>query len=89
MVQAFHANIIFPNKQEQVFNKLTDDGHVLDSETYVGGHVEALESGVFRSDIPCRFKMVHLNLGAWMIENLLPDSRLTAGCGVLTEPSCF
>lgn len=58
MVQAFHANIIFPNKQVQVFNKLTDDGHVMDSETYVGGHVEALESGVFRSDIPCRFKMV-------------------------------
>uniref|UniRef100_F6ZFB6 DNA polymerase epsilon catalytic subunit n=1 Tax=Ornithorhynchus anatinus TaxID=9258 RepID=F6ZFB6_ORNAN len=57
MVQAFHANIVFPNKQEQEFNKLTDDGHVLDSETYVGGHVEALESGVFRSDIPCRFKM--------------------------------
>nr|XP_021531028.1 DNA polymerase epsilon catalytic subunit A-like [Aotus nancymaae] len=57
MVQAFHANIIFPNKQEQEFNKLTDDGHVLDSETYVGGHVEALESGVFRSDIPCRFRM--------------------------------
>ncbi|EDO36342.1 predicted protein, partial [Nematostella vectensis] len=58
MVQAFHANIIFPNKQEQVFNKLTNDGHVLDSETYVGGHVEALESGVFRSDIPCRFRLV-------------------------------
>lgn len=58
MVQAFHANIVFPNKQEQEFNKLTDDGHVLDSETYVGGHVEALESGVFRSDIPCRFRMV-------------------------------
>lgn len=58
MVQAFHANIIFPNKQETVLNKLTDDGHVLDSETYVGGHVEALESGVFRSDLPCRFRMV-------------------------------
>nr|XP_051692815.1 DNA polymerase epsilon catalytic subunit A isoform X3 [Oryctolagus cuniculus] len=57
MVQAFHANIIFPNKQEQEFNKLTEDGHVLDAETYVGGHVEALESGVFRSDIPCRFRM--------------------------------
>lgn len=62
MVQAFHANIIFPNKQEQEFNKLTDDGHVLDSETYVGGHVEALESGVFRSDIPCRFRMVRAPL---------------------------
>ena len=58
MVQAFHANIVFPNKQEQIWNKLTEDGHVLDSETYVGGHVEALESGVFRADIPCRFRMV-------------------------------
>lgn len=57
MVQAFHANIIFPNKQETVLNKLTDDGHVLLQETYVGGHVEALESGVFRADIPCRFRL--------------------------------
>lgn len=38
---------------------MTDDGHVLDSETYVGGHVEALESGVFRANIPCRFRMVY------------------------------
>src|SRR6476619_2181547 len=62
MVQAFHANIVFPNKQESVLNKLTDDGHVLDSETYVGGHVEALESGVFRSVLLCRFRMVCLNV---------------------------
>lgn len=58
MVEAFHAKIIFPNKQETVLNKLTDDGHVLLQETYVGGHVEALESGVFRADIPCRFRLV-------------------------------
>ncbi|EFN88114.1 DNA polymerase epsilon catalytic subunit A isoform X1 [Harpegnathos saltator] len=58
MVQAFKANIIFPNKQETELNKLTKDGHLLDQETYVGGHVEALESGVFRADIPCRFKIV-------------------------------
>ncbi|KOC70592.1 DNA polymerase epsilon catalytic subunit A [Habropoda laboriosa] len=58
MVQAFEANIIFPNKQEQQLNKLTKDGHLLDQETYVGGHVEALESGIFRADIPCRFKIV-------------------------------
>lgn len=56
MVEAFHANIIFPNKQETVLNKLTHDGHVLHQETYVGGHVEALESGVYRADIPCRFR---------------------------------
>ncbi|CAG9856188.1 unnamed protein product [Phyllotreta striolata] len=58
MVEAFQANIIFPNKQETVLNKLTSDGHVLQQETYVGGHVEALESGVFRADIPCRFRIV-------------------------------
>jgi DNA polymerase epsilon subunit 1 len=57
MVEAFHCNIIFPNKEETVFNKLTDDGHLLHQETYVGGHVEALESGVFRADIPCRFRL--------------------------------
>ncbi|KAI5747107.1 hypothetical protein M8J77_011093 [Diaphorina citri] len=58
MVEAYHANIIFPNKQMSILNKMTDDGHVLDQETYVGGHVEALESGVFRADIPCKFRMV-------------------------------
>lgn len=57
MVEAFHANIIFPNKQQTELNKLTDDGHVLDTETYVGGHVEALESGVFRADIATRFRL--------------------------------
>ena len=58
MVEAYHVNIVYPNKQESVLNKLTDDGHVLHQETYVGGHVEALESGVFRADLPCRFKLV-------------------------------
>jgi DNA polymerase epsilon subunit 1 len=33
------------------------EGHLLESETYVGGHVEALEAGVFRSDIPVDFKV--------------------------------
>ena len=61
MVQDYHANIIYPNKQEAVYNKLTEKGHVLDSETYVGGHVEAIECGVFRADIPCRFRMVSIH----------------------------
>lgn len=58
MVQAYRANVIFPNKQEAELSKFTKDGHLLDTETYVGGHVEALESGVFRADIPYRFKIV-------------------------------
>ncbi|RCN31046.1 b, exonuclease domain protein, DNA polymerase family, partial [Ancylostoma caninum] len=36
----------------------TDTGKFLiESETYVGGHVEALEAGVFRADIPCKFRL--------------------------------
>ena len=45
---------MFPNKHETVLNKQTEDGRVMESETYVGGHVEAIESGFFRADIPCR-----------------------------------
>ncbi len=44
-VEAFQANIIFPNKHETILNKMTESGNVMDSETYVGGHVEAIESG--------------------------------------------
>lgn len=56
MFNAFHANIIMPNKQQAEYEKF-HDGHLLESETYIGGHVEALESGVFRNDIPCRFRI--------------------------------
>lgn len=46
-----------PNRHEDPHG-VTYEGHLLASETYVGGHVEALEAGVFRSDIPTNFKMV-------------------------------
>ena len=57
MTQSFRDNIVMPNKHKQVHTKL-HEGHLLETETYVGGHVEALESGVFRNDIPCRFRVV-------------------------------
>ena len=46
-----------PNKHQEESGKLFE-GHLLESETYVGGHVEALEAGVFRSDLPVQFKLV-------------------------------
>ncbi|CAK9301987.1 unnamed protein product [Gordionus sp. m RMFG-2023] len=101
MVQAYHANIIYPNKHSDYgsldydfplnnsnnknfmasskkgsdrnnndndFNtnytqrhhnryKYTKDGFLIEQETYIGGHVEAIESGVFRSDILLPFKI--------------------------------
>ena len=56
MVQAYFGNIIMPNKQVTAFNKLYE-GHLIESETYVGGHVEALEAGVFRADLPVKFRL--------------------------------
>lgn len=46
-----------PNRHEDSHLNMFE-GHLLASETYVGGHVEALEAGVFRSDIPTDFKIV-------------------------------
>lgn len=46
-----------PNRHEDDHGTMYD-GHLLASETYVGGHVEALEAGVFRSDIPTDFQIV-------------------------------
>ncbi|EGO19905.1 hypothetical protein SERLADRAFT_363759 [Serpula lacrymans var. lacrymans S7.9] len=57
MVEAYRGRIIMPNRHEDAHGNM-HQGHLLASETYVGGHVEALEAGVFRSDIPSDFKVV-------------------------------
>ncbi|XP_020214340.1 DNA polymerase epsilon catalytic subunit A isoform X3 [Cajanus cajan] len=56
MVQAYKANVICPNKHQSDAEKFYNN-RLLESETYIGGHVECLESGVFRSDIPSSFKL--------------------------------
>ncbi|KPI86504.1 putative DNA polymerase epsilon catalytic subunit [Leptomonas seymouri] len=56
MVQAEANNIVFPNKKELVRERFYE-GHLIDMETYIGGRVEALRSGVYRSDIPLTFNM--------------------------------
>eukprot|EP00873_Tetraselmis_striata_P038899 jgi/Tetstr1/459163/TSEL_004609.t1 len=55
MVQAYQANIVAPNKHQSKTEQF-HEGRLLESETYIGGHVEALESGVFRADLPTKFK---------------------------------
>lgn len=58
MCQAHDKRIVAPNKNtDSAIGKLTKDGHVLESETYIGGHVEALRTGVYRSDLPVRFSI--------------------------------
>ena len=50
------ANVVAPNKHLSSHEALYK-GHLLESETYIGGKVEALESGVFRSDLATKFKL--------------------------------
>nr|GMD12608.1 DNA polymerase epsilon catalytic subunit A-like [Ipomoea batatas] len=56
MVQAYMANVICPNKHQSDPEKFYNN-QLIESETYIGGHVECLESGVFRSDLPTSFKL--------------------------------
>lgn len=56
MVQAYENGIVLPNKHIDPPERFYD-GHLLESETYVGGHVESLEAGVFRSDLKNEFKI--------------------------------
>ena len=56
MVQACSKSIICPNKQNEPFSKF-HQGHLLESETYIGGKVECLETGVFRSDVEYDFDL--------------------------------
>ena len=56
MVQAYEKGIVLPNKHKEPKEAFWE-GHLLESETYVGGHVESIEAGIFRSDIPVNFAL--------------------------------
>ncbi|KZF24567.1 DNA polymeras-like protein epsilon [Xylona heveae TC161] len=56
MVQAYQKEILLPNKHQAPKESFWE-GHLVESETYVGGHVESIEAGVFRSDIPVNFAL--------------------------------
>lgn len=56
MVQAYKGSILLPNKHTDPPERFYK-GHLLESETYVGGHVESLEAGVFRADIETDFSV--------------------------------
>lgn len=45
---------MLPNKHKGAVEAFYE-GHLIESETYVGGHVESIEAGVFRSDIQYDF----------------------------------
>ncbi|CAD8196556.1 unnamed protein product [Paramecium octaurelia] len=56
MAQAFQREIIFPNKTTTQLERF-HNGHLIDAETYIGGKVECLRSGIYRSDIDVEFKI--------------------------------
>ena len=54
-IQAYRKNVVYPNKRLDEHEKF-HKGQLIDTETYIGGHVEALEAGVYRYDLPLRFR---------------------------------
>lgn len=55
-VEAYRSNVLCPNKHTDTTERFYK-GRLLSAETYIGGKVEAIESGVFRADIPCAFSL--------------------------------
>lgn len=56
MAEAFKARVIFPNKHLEPLEKWHGDS-LLVSETYVGGNVAQLNSGIYRSDLSEKFTL--------------------------------
>ncbi|KAK5114274.1 DNA polymerase epsilon catalytic subunit [Meristemomyces frigidus] len=79
MVQAYQKEIVLPNKHVQPRESFWE-GHLLESETYVGGHVESIEAGVFRSDIPCNFA-----IDTAAIDELLDDLDAALKFSIVVE----
>ncbi|KAJ0887133.1 putative DNA-directed DNA polymerase [Helianthus annuus] len=73
MVRAYKANVVCPNKHQAEPEKFYNN-RLLESETYIGGHVECLETGVFRSDLPTSFKLDPSAFNQ-LIENLDRDLK--------------
>ncbi|KAF9223138.1 DUF1744-domain-containing protein [Gyrodon lividus] len=82
MVEAYRGRIIMPNRHEDAHLNMFE-GHLLASETYVGGHVEALEAGVFRSDIPTDFKIVPA-----AVQQLIDDLDAALTFCIVEESKC-
>ncbi|KAH0537339.1 DNA polymerase epsilon catalytic subunit [Glutinoglossum americanum] len=79
MVQAHQKEIVLPNKHQEPTEAFWE-GHLLESETYVGGHVESIEAGVFRSDIPVNFA-----LDTTAIDELLADLDAALQFSIVVE----
>lgn len=56
MVQAYKNQILLPHKHKEAAMKYYN-GHLIESETYSGGHVECLHAGVFRNDLDYKFDL--------------------------------
>ena len=70
-MEAHRGNIVCPNKSTNPGDRYYNN-KLLEGETYIGGHVECLESGVFRSDLPCKFKLQRATLQA-LLDSLDDD----------------
>lgn len=68
--EAGSYNVFVPERRREVCLK-EYNGHVVESMTYVGGHVECLKAGIFRSDFEYDFKIDETFVG--MVVDSLDD----------------
>ncbi|EZG43301.1 DNA polymerase [Gregarina niphandrodes] len=90
MAEAYHRNILIPNKSVQDEENWMDENTLLFSETYVGGQVEQLRSGIYRHDIPEQFvfdsaivdelvENLDYTYEVWLKHEVMDSSRVILG----------
>lgn len=89
LVEAFRADILIPDKKKES-NLKSYKGHVVENCSYVGGHVECLRTGIFRSDFSYKFRVNISALGRLCAENVVTPkqfSNIKAMLGVQEQQS--
>jgi DNA polymerase epsilon subunit 1 len=56
MAEAYNRGLIFPNKKIEEAERFYQ-GHLISNETYIGGKVECLQCGVYRTDVKTKFNL--------------------------------
>ncbi|CAJ0844766.1 4829_t:CDS:10, partial [Entrophospora sp. SA101] len=82
MVNAYNTGLLIPNKHEEeslaFYKDSKNQERLVHDDTYIGGHVESLEAGVFRSDLPVKFES--LDPQEFQKPNSMIDEDVCKGC---------
>lgn len=77
LAEAFRTGILIPDKKREG-SLASYRGHVVENCSYVGGHVECLRTGIFRSDFTYKFRVNLSALRRLCAEHVITPEQLSS-----------